>query len=140
MYSGEPIQGKEFYYLLVESDEFTSELGRMTLASGMLEAEIIKYFKRSGHDLYPKTLTFGRLIGFGKKHDLFLSNELNALDMLNAQRNEFTHRIYSLFIGLMQEERLPTSNLLDSDISTYIEYAWQLKDNLEGMTEIIIKK
>ena len=110
------------------------------MASGMLEAEIVKYFIRRGLFLDPKTSTFGRLIGNGRKKHLFDSNELIALDMLNEQRNEFTHRVYSFFMGILQEERLPTSNLLDSDVITYIEYAWQLRKNLEGMAEIIAKK
>jgi hypothetical protein len=140
MYMGEPRQGKEFYDLLVNSVEFTSELGRMTLASGMLEAEIVKYYIRRGHELDPKTSTFGRLIGIGRKHGLFESNELTALDMLNEQRNEFTHRVYSLFTGLMEQERLPTADLLDSDVHTYTGYAGHLRENLERMTELVIRK
>jgi hypothetical protein len=140
MYKGETIQGKEFYDLLVKSDEFTSALGQMTLASGRLEAEIVKYFRRCGKNQNPKSATFGSLITIGRENDLFNSNELIALNMIKELRNEFTHRVYSLFMGLVPEERLPTADLLDTDVLTYIDYALQLKENLEGMTEIIVKK
>jgi hypothetical protein len=44
-YKGEPTKGLEFYKLLNQSEEFTSELGRFTLASGHLEGQLSKLFK-----------------------------------------------------------------------------------------------
>jgi len=70
MYKGEPSQGKEFYELLYQSDEFTSELGKVTLASSKLEAEIILLLKRKGiTDNYEKA-TLGKLIAIVKKDNL----------------------------------------------------------------------
>ncbi len=140
MYNGEPKQGKEFYDLLVQSDEFTSELGRMSLASGMIEAEIINYFKRRNPDIDTKQASLGKLIKLGETHELFQSNELEALKMIKEKRNEFVHRIYSLFTGPITVGSLPTSELLDTDVLTYIDYIEQLTHNIEGMTDVIIKK
>ena len=53
------------------------------------------------------------------------------------QRNYLTHNIYSLFIDLLDETILEKNKLLDSDVHTYIERAWQLKKNLIALTEII---
>lgn len=40
MYKGEPTNGKKFYDLLLKSDEFTSELGRVILTSGRLVRDL----------------------------------------------------------------------------------------------------
>ena len=48
MYKGDYISGIKFYNLLFESREFTSEMGKVALASGKLEAELIIYLKRKG--------------------------------------------------------------------------------------------
>jgi|GEM_PF-2096070 hypothetical protein len=44
-YKGEPTKGLEFYKLLNQSEEFTSEFGRFTLASGNLEGQLSELFK-----------------------------------------------------------------------------------------------
>ena len=137
MYKGEPTQGKEFYDLLYQTDEFTSELGKVTLASSKLEAEIILFLKRKGiKDKYEKS-TLGKLIDILKKNNLVDDNLIIALKQTSIQRNYLTHNIYSLFIDLLDETILEKNNLLDSDVHTYIERAWQLKENLIALSEII---
>ncbi|MDP1726346.1 MAG: hypothetical protein Q8M15_06150 [Bacteroidota bacterium] len=139
-YKGEPSNGKDFYSLLLQSTEFTSELGKVALASGQLEAEIILYFKRKDLKFEHKKATLGTLIRIGENEGVFDSNLLIAFKQSKKQRNEFMHNLYSLFIELVNEELLPRNNLLDSDVVTYNEYAWQLKENLEGLAEIISRK
>jgi len=137
MYIGEPTQGKEFYDLLYQSDEFTSELGKVTLASSKLEAEIILFLKRKGiKDNYEKA-TLGKLIDIVKKNNLIDYNLIISLKQISIQRNYLTHNIYSLFIDLLDETILEKNNLLDSDVHTYIERTWQLKENLIALSEII---
>lgn len=137
MYIGEPTQGKEFYDLLYQSDEFTSELGKVTLASSKLEAEIMLFLKRKGiKDNYEKA-TLGKLIDIVKKNNLIDYNLIISLKQISIQRNYLTHNIYSLFIDLLDETILEKNNLLDSDVHTYIERTWQLKENLIALSEII---
>ena len=137
MYIGEPTQGKEFYDLLYQSDEFTSELGKVTLASSKLEAEIILFLKRKGiKDNYEKA-PLGKLIDIVKKNNLIDYNLIISLKQISIQRNYLTHNIYSLFIDLLDETILEKNNLLDSDVHTYIERTWQLKENLIALSEII---
>ena len=140
MYKGEKSEGVEFYNLLVESDEFNAELGKVTLAAGRLEAEIIFFLNRSGikGDLYRKTL--GQLIKIGKKNNLFDNNLTAALELIRDQRNYLTHNIYALFVELIDETILERSNLLDTDVLTYIDRAWQLRENLNGLADVVGKK
>ena len=139
MYKGQQTGGKDFYKLLLDSEEFTSELGKLALASGMLEAEISLYLKRKGIKI-PDKVTLGGLITLAKKNDVFEKNLLIVLSEIKTQRNEFMHRIYSLFIGLLDEELFPIKNLLDSDVKTYTDYAWQVRSNIQGVAETISKK
>ena len=140
MYKGEPTEGIEFYNLLVESDEFTSELGKVALASGKLEAELILFLMRNGIKGNYKRATLGTLVDRAKKNDLLDKNMIIALEQISKQRNYITHNIYALFTDLIDETILEKNNLLDSDVHLYLERAWQLKENLDGLADIIKQK
>jgi hypothetical protein len=140
MYKGEPTKGIEFYNLLFESEEFTIELGKVTLASGKLEAELIMFLKNNGVTKNISRKTLGSLIEIGNEKNLFEKNLSISLDQIAKQRNYLTHNIYALFIDLLDETILEKNNLLDSDVITYIDRVWQLKENLIGLTEIISRK
>jgi hypothetical protein len=140
MYKGEPTEGIKFYNLLVESKEFTSELGKVALASGRLEAELILFLKRNGITGNFKKATLGSLIAIAEKNDLLDKNMIIALRQISEQRNYLAHNIYALFTDLIDETVLEKNNLLDSDVHLYIEKAWQLKENLDGLTDIIKQK
>jgi hypothetical protein len=140
MYNGKPSQGKEFYIHLSDSEVFTSELGKVTLASRFLEAEIIKFIQRNKIQVNPKTSTLGRLIRNVEENNLLDNNNLTALKQCKDQRNEFIHKLYSLFSGLIEQELLPINDLLDSDVITYKEYARQRNENLEHLAGIISVK
>lgn len=86
-----------------------------------------------------KKKTLGQLIQEGEKKNLFEKNFLIALKQTNRQRNEFIHKLYSIFNDI-DECTLPTKNLVDTDVLTYNDYAWQLKENLEHLAEVISKK
>ena len=140
MYKGEPTQGIKFYNLLEKSGEFTSELGKVTLASGKLEAELIIHLEQ--HDIkgnYNRA-TLGTLIEKVEKNGLLDKNMISALKMISKQRNYITHNIYALFIDLLDETILEKNNLLDSDVHLYIERVWQLNENINGLAEIIKQK
>ncbi|MCO6498860.1 MAG: hypothetical protein J5I47_00600 [Vicingus serpentipes] len=140
MYKGEPTEGMEFYNLLLASDEFNSELGKVTLASGKLEAELIMFLIKNGIKGNYKRATLGTLIDLTEKNDLLDKNMISVLRDISIQRNYITHNIYALFIDLIDETILEKNDLLDSDVHLYIERAWQLKENLDRLSEIIKKK
>ncbi len=140
MYKGKPTEGIKFYDLLVESEEFTSELGRVALASGRLEAELILFLKRNKITGNYKKATLGSLLDIAKINNLLDKNTIIALREISKQRNYITHNIYALFTDLIDETVLEKNNLLDSDVHLYIDRAWQLKENLDGLADIIKQK
>ncbi len=139
MYQGEPASGIEFYKLLFESNEFTSELGKVTLASGKLEAELIKFLKKRGIEKDLDKATLGSLIRIAEKEKILNNNQIQVFEEIKKQRNYITHNIYALFSDLKEETILEKKNLLDSDVQLYIERAWQLKENLEALSNNIRK-
>ena len=140
MYKGEPSQGVEFFNLLFESDDFNAELGKVTLAAGRLEAEMMLYLIRNEVKENISRFTLGQLIKIGKKNNLLDRNLTVALEQICMQRNYLTHNIYALFIELIDETVLERSNLLDTDVLTYIDRAWQLRINLNDLANIISKQ
>lgn len=137
MYKGEPAKGVDFYNLLVESDEFTSALGKVALHSGKLEAELILMLLRNKAKENFSKKTLGALIGMAKINNLLDNNLVTALKQISEQRNYITHNIYALFIDLIDETILEKADLLDSDVHTYLDRVHQLNENLEGLTDII---
>ncbi|GET21036.1 hypothetical protein [Prolixibacter denitrificans] len=140
MYLGEPKKGLEFYKLLNESEEFTSELGRVTLASGKLEAELIILLKN--HNVKGKfnRATLGSLIDLAETNHILSKNTIMILKDISRQRNYITHNIYALFVDLLDETILEKNNLMDTDVLLYIERAWQLTENIDGLADIIRKE
>lgn len=137
MYQGRPSGGVEFYQLLYGSQEFCAELGQVTLASGQLEAELIRLLARKSVPQKVEGLALGQLIKIAKQHNALDQNMIVCLDEVCKQRNYLTHNIYALFIELIEETRLARTDLLDSDVHTYVELVWQLKENLVGLAGII---
>lgn len=140
MYQGKATKGKEFYSLLFDSVEFTSELGKVALASSKLEAEIILFLKHNEPKKDYSKATLGTLITVCDSKNILDKNTCFALKQISVQRNYLTHNIYSLFIDLLDETILEKENLLDSDVTLYVERAYQLKENLLGLAEIIGKE
>lgn len=138
MRNGEPLQGIEFFNQLSDDEDFCKELGRAMLAAGRLEAELIRYFSITGIDETTNKANLGRLLRIAKKNEI-LVKMIPALEMLNEQRNYLAHNIYALFSGQVEETILPRSVLIDSDIDVFTERAWQLKENLNGLANIVSK-
>lgn len=138
MRKGEPLEGVEFFKQLSADNEFCIELGKAVLAAGRLEAELIKYMERKGIEENTNRANLGKLIHYAKKHDL-LAKVVPALETLNVQRNYLAHNIYALFSGLVEETILPRTGLIDSDIDVFTDRAWQLKDNINGLADIVAK-
>lgn len=140
MYIGKSSRGIEFYNLLNQSEEFTSELGKVALASGKLEAEMIQFLRRNGINRNFQKAKLGALIRIANENNLFTENEKTAFKAINKQRNYLTHNIYALFTDFFDETILEKENLLDSDVNLYVDRAWQLRDNLNELADVIRKK
>lgn len=136
MYKGKPSGGVEFYKLLYADDDFCKELGRVILAAGRLESILVRYIQKYAPEENTIKATFGTLITFAKKHQL-LTKMIPALETLKTQRNYLTHNIHSLLSGLIEETILESNGLLDSDVLLYTDRAWELKENINGLAEII---
>ena len=137
VYNGEPTKGLRVYELLMESTEFTSELGKVTLNSGKMEAELILLLHRHNVKGKFQKATLGTLIRVSHENELLTDNEVLSFKLISKQRNYLTHNIYALLNYQIDETILEREDLIDSDVQTYIERAWVLNDNLKGLTEII---
>jgi hypothetical protein len=135
-WEGRPTRGLEFFQLLRNDDEFCAELGRAVLAAGRLESALIRYLHRKAPDLDASRATLGRLISFAEQKQLLLKL-VPALRQLSTQRNYLAHSLHALFSGLVEETLLPASDLLDSDVSSFTDRAWMLRENLEGLSNIV---
>lgn len=138
MKTGRELQPEEFYTELSRDDEFCIELGKAVLAAGRLESELIRYLTNAGVSSDLRKANLGRLIRAAKKHEL-LSDLVPHLEELNGQRNYLAHNIHALFHGLIEETVLERNGLLDSDTHTFMERAWQLAENLNGLADIVEK-
>ena len=94
-YSGIKTEGLQFYKLLFESESFTSELGKVALASSKLEAELSIFLIRNGVKITSKKATLGKLINLVEENYLLNKNQLISLKMVSVQRNYITHNLYS---------------------------------------------
>ncbi len=138
MYMGEPTSGKDFFTLLVENEEFCAQLGRMILAAGKLETLLSLHLENLGEARNLKKKTLGQLISMARNNN-YDNNLIDALEMLKTQRNYLTHNI-SLLSGHIKKTILESEDLLDSDIQTYCGRAWVLTDNLNGISNIMLKE
>ena len=139
MRSGKTTEGIVFYKLLYADDKFCKELGRAVLAVGRLEVELIKYINNKNVEKKIKKTTLGKLIDLAKKQDL-LTKMVPALEIMRDQRNYLAHNIYALFSGLIGETILPRSDLLDSDVDVFTDRACQLKENINGLADIVARE
>ena len=140
IYKGEPTKGLDFYNLLSQSENFTSELGKVALSSGKLEVELIILLTKNNIKGNFKKATLGKLIRIANENNIFTNNEKIAFKITLNQRNYITHNIYALFTDLIDETIMEKENLLDSDILLYIERAQQLNENINELSEIIKNK
>lgn len=138
MCKGQNIKGEDFYNRLFDSKEFTSELGKVTLASGKLEVELRIFLSKKNITEINERATLGTLITIGEQHNVLDNNLLISLRQITKQRNYITHNIYALFTDSIDETILEKNNLLDSDVHSYVERAWQLQENIENLTKSLI--
>jgi len=130
------MSNERFYNILFTNDEFCMELGRVILVTGKLESLIKKFLNKNNENTKFIESTLGGLIFKLKKYDS-LKNVVPALSMLKDQRNTLIHEIHSYFSGLIEHTLIDDDNLIDSDVSLFIERAIILRENVEGIIQII---
>ncbi|WP_178861606.1 hypothetical protein [Thiomicrorhabdus cannonii] len=132
------MNNKDFFQVLYGSEDFCSELGRVVLAAGKLEALLIQAIRSEGKVINQKYATLGSLIKQLEKHERLKALKPH-LEMLTKQRNYLTHNIYSLVFGHIDETILEANNLIESEVLTYKERAYILCENLNFMAQLIEK-
>jgi len=123
----------EFFNLLSKNNEFCSELGKVTLASGKLESHIKGLLKNNGYNNNLERATLGKLISIAEREQHIDENTIKVLKDVKRQRNFLTHNIHSLMIG---EATLEDENMWEKDIHLFIDRAWQLQENLNSLADI----
>jgi hypothetical protein len=134
------ISKAEFYNLLLNSSEFTSEIGTIALMFGELERKLIELIKAKNSDYKFKGKGFKTLIKDALKIKVISYNYWVALDESRAQRNYLIHNIYSLMNDYIGETILEANNLLHQDLDLYIHRAHQLKLNIIHLCSVVNKK
>lgn len=140
MYKSKPSTRLDFYNLLFESNDFTSELGKVVLSSGKLEVELIKFLKKNNIKEDIKKATLGKLISLANKNNLLAKNEKMVFELIKNQRNYLIHNIFSLLSNLIEETELENEDLLDSDVQLFIERAALLNVDLIEFSDMITNK
>ncbi len=136
---GEPVAGLRFFELLCADDRFCAALGRSVLAAGRLESALKRYLASAAPTGDTTKATLGQLIQYCKNNRL-ITKMVPALEVLRDQRNYLTHNIHALLSDLIEETILERADLLDSDVLTYTERAWDLTNNLNGLAELVERK
>ena len=90
------------------------------------------------HQAVREVLTsLGSLIAKLKKHDLLSENGVEVLRVLKRQRNYLIHSLFDLFSARIEETVLPRTDLVPMDVTLFTEKAWQLEQNLSGLSLIV---
>lgn len=153
------INGEKFFNKLYKDEDFCKQLGKVILSAGKLEAQLIKLIENNENDKKCNyyNLTMGKLIGKVEKLKLLPENTIETLKLLSEQRNHLTHNIFIIFSDLIEDTNLieninsdkyyKTEILKQSseekeyfsydDTHVYIERAYILADNLNGLANII---
>jgi len=139
MYRGIEIEGSAFFDLLMQSDEFCIQLGKLTLTASRLEGELILLLKRLGEKEDIENFNMGRLIRRLKKFDSLENSTMSWLEEECQKRNYLTHNIFHLLHDIIAQTILERDDIIDSDVHTYTERAWQTQKNLLGLCELIKK-
>ncbi len=126
----------EFFELLYQHSEFCEAIGKVTLAASRFESDLREYLRRRGVTA-KKNLTLGPLIASLERHGMLSENGVQVLRGLKQQRNYLTHSLYDLFANRTDETLLPRDNLVPEDVFTFVDKAWELEQNLVGLTGLL---
>lgn len=135
---GEPLEGVKFFNQLYSDNDFCLNLGKVMLSASRLETELIIYLSKQGVKEKTHRANLGTLIQIAKNNEL-LVKMVPVLQEIKNQRNYLAHNLHALFVGLIDETVLSSSDLIDSDIDVFSDRAVQLDDNLVALANIVAK-
>ena len=138
-FHGEIAEGPYFFTLLVRNNKFCAELGRVVLAASRLETTLKQVLELHAPQKDTEKATLGRLIRHIKDSKR-LPELIPHLEFENMRRIYLVHKIHDLLSGMIEETILEKENLVPEDVHTYAERAIVLSENLNAITDIIIKK
>ena len=108
-----------FYDYLLKSEKFCQKLGLLILLSGKLEStiktSILEYDVTN--DLSSATLV--QLCSICKNDQILDDEILEVLDFIKVRLDYFTHRLFPLCNGEIEETILPKENLEPEDAEHY---------------------
>jgi hypothetical protein len=150
--------GEKFFDKLYEDEDFCKLLGKIMLSSNKLEVQLIKYIENNNIKKNMLNSTMGTLINVIENAGL-LSKMIPILKGIVIKRNYFTHNIYLLLSDIIDDKYLLNNkdsenfikkNLFemtleekeyfsDEDTHVFIVRAWDLVNDLNGITDIIEK-
>lgn len=126
----------EFFDMLYRDPGFCEMLGRVTLAAGRFESDLRTYLQLRGVEVSDQA-GLGHLIAELERNRMLSENGVQVLRTLKMQRNYLTHSLFDLFSARVDETVLPRDDLVPEDVSMFAEKAWQLEQNLKGLTQIV---
>lgn len=126
----------KFFERLCKDNEFCQALGRMTLAAGRFESNLRAFLLLKGVDIPENMATLGRLTTELKKHGLLSENGVQILSKLKKQRDYLMHSLFDLFSARTKKDLVLLEDLTPTETSFFTEKAWQLEQNLNGLSSI----
>lgn len=119
----------DFFNVLFNDDEFCSELGKLIMASGWLETELVSYLSKKLNKSINQKSTLGKLTNVLVENNLLTERgKLHYKDLTN-KRNYFSHNLYSLFNFLIEETILPSRELVELDKYNFIAKVRSLRED-----------
>lgn len=93
------------------------------LAAGMLETNLRRYLEGRGLKEVSRRRTLGSIVKLMKDNQLLSRNGTIHFNDLTLKRNYLAHSLYDLFSEQIEENILPSSELVEIDIDMFREKA-----------------
>ena len=115
------VTAEKFFELLYRDKDFTSGLGAVMLAAGMLETNLRCYMITRKIKKIGEKTTLGIMVDHLKKQSLLSCNGEMHFDDLVLKRNYLAHSLFDLFSKEIEESMLPRSELVEMDVEIFSE-------------------
>ena len=130
----------KFYTSLYDSDEFISELGKMTLEMGRLEAELKAFLRKAGIRTNLDRDTLGLLIAKLANCELINSQDICRFNDLRKQRNFLTHNLYAMLSNQVDERSTSAVERLQDDVESYVAHVLTLRRSTRELMDMLYQK
>jgi len=127
----------KFYTSLYDSDEFISQLGKMTLEMGRLEAELKAFLQKAGIRTNLDRDTLGLLIAKLSNCELISPQDISRFNDLRKQRNFLTHNLYTILNNQIENRSTSDAERLKHDVESYVEHVIRLRRNIRELMDVL---